>query len=158
LEVGLDDVPHFFQGSPTVAHWAPALGRWLHSHGVEAAYIAPPGDLDAVQEYMAEQHPGRYYILCGMSEGPDESSAHAVVALNGKIVHDPDPRAGEDEITLTGPLVGGRYVAILLSIASQSVPTCVVDMPPLAPARERLDAPLPAGSLPAWLPKRRHSN
>src|SRR5262245_1549064 len=61
--------------------------------------------------------------------------------------------AGADEITLTGPLVGGRYVAILLSIASQPVPTCVIDMPPLAPARERLDRADVAVSrpLPAWL-------
>lgn len=90
LELDIADVPEFDAGDPDDLDgtWARKTNRWLAQFGL--AFLEYPSL--PPESYLA-MGMSVYHIITGPS--PRNSGMHAVVGLNGKIVHDPHPsRAG----------------------------------------------------------------
>ena len=78
LEVPIDTIPDFMGDSD----WMARANVWLAPHGLAILSFAPPETPG-----MPWPGPGGCYHLMG-GYGPS-GDAHAVVALDGKMVHDP---------------------------------------------------------------------
>jgi len=81
FEVGLDKVPHFCK--PPNDDWQERYDDWLAERGLQLMTV------DARQCRQAGWIPRGYHIIAGQS--PRFDCQHAVVGLNGKVIHDPHP-------------------------------------------------------------------
>jgi hypothetical protein len=75
-----DDVPHVFDGREAILAWQ-ALRDYLATKGKKLAAFC----IDDLQ-YMAEENEGIPYMLLGKQVF---GGLHAVVGMNGKVIHDP---------------------------------------------------------------------
>jgi hypothetical protein len=81
FEIPLENAPDF-TGEIVSGEWYMHLDRWLAERNLELVVMKtglPP----------VEAH----YIQCVESTTLAQGDGHVVVALNGKVVHDPNPRA-----------------------------------------------------------------
>lgn len=77
-----DDVPHVFDVRPVRLSWI-TLRKYLKQHGKFIALFA----IDhGYGEFMGAENDGVPYLLLGGTEQGD----HAVVCVNGEVVHNPD--------------------------------------------------------------------
>lgn len=108
LELDLADVPELSAGdhTDTNARWLRTLNDWLRTKDMAYLEIGslPPDD-------YAYLNISTYHIVVGPS--PRGSYNHAVVGLNGKIVHDPHPDG-------SGLLDGAWLHGLFLKISSPS--------------------------------------
>lgn len=88
LEISIDDVPQFMVGV-----WLDNLRDWCAARGLRATYWPSRGWAEANGEKFLGVPTG-YSIMTG--ESPRHPGVfHSVVALDGAMVHDPNPsRAG----------------------------------------------------------------
>ena len=110
LDMPPEDVPHFAEeadlrdkgdvSGDTLAQ------RWLIQRGLALFSVAYIGDasLDEMLEMQEMLNPNVFYIFSGQSV---EGRNHSVVALGGKIIHDPS-RHPKDPV-LSGPCTDGNW-------------------------------------------------
>lgn len=96
LDMKAEDVPHFMEeGDASADYWYERLSKFLQPLGLAYLEFTVPS-LDGWRvDWLVANGFSAYHVLSGTSpRGP-----HSVVALNGKMVHDPSPlKAG-----LVGP-------------------------------------------------------
>lgn len=111
LDLHPREVPHFFQADYTAPQneidrcWDMAQ-EWLSGRGLTMFSVAFAGNLEDLLNTMRVQNPGIYYLLGGSSG----TANHQVVALDDKIVHDPNPK----KPGLVGPSSDGYFWINLL--------------------------------------------
>lgn len=84
LELPIEDVPHFGEGDPSVHEFYKRINKFLRLRGL--SFI----DTYAV-DFSSKFYDGKcdvYHMIYGKTV---RGFQHAVVAMNGKIVHDPHP-------------------------------------------------------------------
>lgn len=107
LEVPLESLPDVYDEEQRGLSWVTALQHALKPHGLV------PVIYDQASDHFPSIAPKGYHIACGISPR-DGKSHHAMVALDGVIVHDPHPtRAGTTEIGIT-------WWILLLPLASEA--------------------------------------
>lgn len=79
LELPLEEVPNYSQQGEWWNEW----DEWLFSRGLYILEVKRGDDKD-------EEFVKGYHIITGKSHSGDWN--HSVVGLNGKIVHDPNPK------------------------------------------------------------------
>jgi hypothetical protein len=102
LDLNLVDVPRFMDDGE---RWLNTFFTWLAARGLQPDYYGHP-DWCTAEGAPSRCHPQGYSIMSGWSPR-HANTLHAVVALNGVMVHDPNPsRAG---------IVGGAidYITIV---------------------------------------------
>lgn len=111
LELGLDDVPHFFDKGTPAEEAEAAVNAFLMGFGLRAVSFALGDSLDAVLAYMARIN-GRdcVWILGGASA---TGCNHSVVCQGGAITHDPSIT----EAGIVGPCDDGYYWVTVLAAA-----------------------------------------
>jgi hypothetical protein len=82
LEVPIDQVPHFFEGGCESAVFDQRVADYLGRHGL--IELSMPAEVARRTHYTREC----YHLMYGYSA---RGTFHAVVALNGMVVHDPHP-------------------------------------------------------------------
>jgi hypothetical protein len=88
LEVPIELLPDVYEYETKGFHWWEPLRDALRPFGLVPMTWSVSGE-----EFPQIAPPG-YSIACGMSPRSDKKHLHAVVALDGKIVHDPHPTRG----------------------------------------------------------------
>lgn len=83
FEVLLEDAPDF-TGEIVNGSWYMHLDEWLATRNLELIVMPAGTGISPVQAH---------YIQCVKSTTLAAGDGHIVVALNGKVVHDPNPRA-----------------------------------------------------------------
>ena len=83
LELGIEDVPHFFFDNCDGDTFYQRVREWVKLQGYSYFEVSFEED---PREWMKMKNPDVYYILgCSLSSGV----GHSVVCLNDQIVHDP---------------------------------------------------------------------
>lgn len=83
LEIPLDSIPFFFD----VDDWWSKFDSWLEAKGLDCMYYLFGPNENTLKELSSSDT----YILSGLSPRATDGQLHAVVAGQGKILHDPHP-------------------------------------------------------------------
>lgn len=102
FELELEAVPHFAHDGADFITVRRRVSDWLRTRGYFQFSAAFGDSLDRVFEYVATINPGVPYILNGASRS---GCNHAVVCLDGRIIHDPSI----DGAGIVGPCNDGLY-------------------------------------------------
>lgn len=87
----IDEVPHFYNGKRSPEDAADHERAWLLKLGIVPIHIPVLGTLDEALAFGAARAAGCYCVFAGRSP---RGNNHAVVSLDGEIVHDPSPDGG----------------------------------------------------------------
>ena len=102
LNMDRDSVPHFADNFKTHEEVIHKERTWLLEHGL-APFACPfRCELSELQDFMALNNPGLYYLLSGTSR---TGCNHTVVALDDRIVWDPSLT----DAGIVGPCDDGYY-------------------------------------------------
>ena len=83
LEIPLEGIPNFCVEFPSKWHWE--VNKWLsENHGVVLLTITPWDQDHVFPPFVVDT----YHLMSGPSV---RGHHHSIVALNGKMVHDPHP-------------------------------------------------------------------
>ena len=95
LELSLNEVPDFVNDYPgDNDEWFIATNRWLRKYGFAIMAVSIPETPEQERAFSAVFCDVVYHIITGISKL--SGCGHAVVAINGIMVHDPDPRDPEE--------------------------------------------------------------
>jgi hypothetical protein len=89
LECSIYDIPYLGIYDEGV-EWGKVLNKWLAKRGLQYMEVTIPGVAEELWSYIST-----YHLLIAPTK-QSEYVFHAVVAKNGKVVHDPHP--GESEL------------------------------------------------------------
>lgn len=90
LNLPVEDVPNFVEQcrfQPDDGAWEDATRAWLRERGLGLfrTYCHGAWEIEKLLEHFSASNPGVPFILLGWST----NDTHAVVAMDGKVVHDP---------------------------------------------------------------------
>jgi hypothetical protein len=101
--LGMDglDIPNFAHLYPEYDLMMAEARKWLATKGLSMfqTYCSAGWSIDKLLECFSADNPGVPIIVCGQS-GRTSNENHAVVAMDGKVIHDPSGCG------ITGPCVG----------------------------------------------------
>ncbi len=88
LDLPLKSVPHFMQIYwPDADKAARAFDKFVAGQGYVMLVLPGPAFMDLIRENDVDC----YHLIGGIASSNGDTAPHAVVGLNGKIVHDPNP-------------------------------------------------------------------
>lgn len=104
LNLSPHDVPHFAANGADWTTMFEHAREWLRplGLGIYRTYCSAPWALEDVLRWFSAKNPGVPVIVMGKSQRDPEEN-HAVVAMDGAIVHDPSGSG------LSGPCLGDEW-------------------------------------------------